>query len=60
MNSCVCVCVCVFSPPGTHVTANGKKVLNMVSANFLGFAGDQDIQVATAQIQTAISLQQHL
>ena len=46
-------CVCVFSAPETYVTANGKKVLNMVSANFLGFAGNQEIQVATAHFQTA-------
>ena len=40
--------LCVRSAPGTLFTVNGKKVLNMVSANFLGFAGDEDIQVATA------------
>ncbi len=35
----------VRSPPKTYIVANGKKVLNMVSTNFLGFAGDDDIQV---------------
>lgn len=39
----------VWEPPvissvcGTHVVANGKRVLNMVSTNYLGVAGNQDI-----------------
>lgn len=29
---------------GTHVTANGRRVLNLASTNFLGIAGDPDIR----------------
>lgn len=38
----------ISGPPTTYIVANGKKVLNMVSANFLGFAGDEAIQDACA------------
>lgn len=30
---------------GTHVTADGRRVLNLASTNFLGIAGDPDIRV---------------
>lgn len=33
------------SATGVWVVANGKRVLNMASLNFLGFAGDPTIQV---------------
>ncbi|KAL0025965.1 hypothetical protein WJX77_008574 [Trebouxia sp. C0004] len=38
----------ISGPPTTYIVANGKKVLNMVSANFLGFAGDKAIEEACA------------
>lgn len=30
---------------GTHVDADGKRLLNLASANFLGLAGDESIRV---------------
>jgi hypothetical protein len=58
--ACACACAHVFSPcrsmqkvlsasrcsvVGPYVVAKGKKVLNMVSFNFLGVAGDASIRV---------------
>lgn len=36
---------CMRSIPGVYTTANDKQVLNMVSWNFLGLAGDSNIEV---------------
>ena len=36
----------ISGPPAAHVVADGKRVLNLVSTNFLGFAGDKSVNEA--------------
>jgi len=35
----------IFRRPDKVMTVNGKKVINMASMNFLGFLGDESIEV---------------
>lgn len=37
---------------GTWVTVNEKSVLNMVSSNFLGIAGNKEIMVSAPSLQS--------
>jgi len=40
--------VVISSPVGRHVTANGARVLNLASFNFIGASGNPKIKVRDA------------
>ena len=44
--SSTCPTRVISGPPGAHVIADGRRVLNLVSTNFLGFAGDRRVSEA--------------